>query len=235
MKFSTLKIVCSILILAAMALIGCDNKRSSTGAREKAKAEYEIGQELERQRQRQKAEAMEADLVRRKRLYERMNAEFEGEVNVRLFDDDDRLYPVTLQLIVNPQIPPESSGRLRELTEIEADLASLKHFVHGVLEIKASRYPYVEGCDFETQQVYKTGYLYLKSESCNFFVSLYLNEGKIHTNQQEIINESSQLAEKAMNGTIDQVPYLLGRGYFSQTGESFTIQLKRKNLVGFKR
>ena len=235
MKFRNLKLVSSFLVFAVMVFIGCDNKRSSTGAREKAKAEYEIGQELERQRQRQKAEAMEADLVRRKRLYERMNAEFEGEVNVRLFDDDDRLYPVTLHLIINPQIPPESSGRLRELSEIEADLASLKHFVHGVLEIKASRYPYVEGCDFETQQVFKTGYLYLKSDSCNFFVSLYLNEGKIYANQQEVINESSKLSEKAMNGAIEQIPYLLGRGYFSQTGESFAIQLKRKNLVGFKR
>lgn len=235
MKVMNWNVISISLLVTALAIVGCDNKRSSAGVKEKARAEIEIGQELERQRQRLKAEAMEADLVRRKRLYEKMNAEFVGEIELPLFENDDRLYPVSLQLIFNPQIPPEASGRVRELTEIESDLASLKHFVHGVLEIKASRYPYIEGCDFEAQHVLKTGYLYLKSDTCNFFVSLYLNGGKIHTQQQEMVIESTHLAEEAMSGKLDEVKFLLGKAYFSQTGESFTIQLKRKNFGGLRR
>lgn len=220
------------LVLIVVSFVGCDNKRSAEGVKEKARAEFEIGQELERQRQRQKAEAMEADLVRRKRLYENMNAEFEGQIKLRLFRDDDTLYPIKVQLMFNPQIPPESTGRVRELSEIEADLKALKYLVHGVLEIRASRYPYIEGCNFETQQVYRTGQLYLKTEGCNFFVNLYPTAGKPVAKEADLIAESSALVEKAMAGEAVEFNYLRGRGYFSQTGESFAILLKRKKYDG---
>ena len=221
-----------ILLLISLCFVSCDNKRGSEGLKKKAQTEYEAGLELEKERKRQISLGMEAELNRRKQLYEKVAGEFFVKVKHRLFEEEDRLYPITLRLIFTPQMPAPSTGRIREPSEIEGDLGTLRHWVQGVLKIDSSRFPYVEGCDFEVRHDLNTGQLYLKADQCNYFVSLYLSDGKPSASGAVLKNKSEALVKKALAGENINIDYLEGRAYFSQTGDSFALILKRQNHNG---
>lgn len=220
------------MMVGLLVLTACDNKRGTDGLKKKAQAEYETGLELEREKQRQKASLMEADLVRRKRVYEKVGGEYSGRAKVKLFDNEEELVPIVVKLHFAPQIPPEVSGRVRELSEIEADFSYLKHFVHGVLEIEWSKFPYIESCEFEVIHNMKTGQALLKADQCSYYLELYLSSGKINVKKGELVTESSQLTEKVSKGENINIDYLQGAAYFSNTGRTFPLRLKRQNIEG---
>lgn len=107
-----------LLLAATFALAACDQKGSTNSTKDRARAEEEAGRESEERVLAERAQKMEAELSGLHHYYDALEGQF-----IAAFKIGDRNYQ--LQLAYQKTIPAFQGGRLRQLSEIEAEKNSL--------------------------------------------------------------------------------------------------------------
>ena len=135
------------LVMALLAITGCDKKSSTDGTKERVRAEQEAMREGEKDRakkeqeavreseakvQAEKAEKMETELT----LWHHYYSALEGQY-MATFQSGGRTYKLQLFYIKN--LPPFQGGRVRQLSEIENDKLNL------AFQVKANQWEVEDG------------------------------------------------------------------------------------------
>lgn len=113
-----------ILTMMVLAAVACD-KPSSDGTKDRARQEQEAAREVENKANADKAKQMETQLA----AYHQYHAAYEGQFAGTFFIGD-RKYEIMFTFARN--IPEADGSRVRQLSEIEADIKNLRLRVKAV-------------------------------------------------------------------------------------------------------
>lgn len=108
--------------LALLTACGATEDEAAKKTKERAAAEAAGTIDAEKKNQAEKAAQMEQDLAARHAYYRSMTGEFAGELTTSRAVRN-------ISFNIFPSIPPYTGGRVRQLSEIEADLNNLFLFV----------------------------------------------------------------------------------------------------------
>ena len=192
-----------LLTLLGLSLIACDKKGSVDSTKERARAEEEANGEVQRKILAEKAKKMEEDLAVRHLFYQAMSGKYEGE----LVTNDENL---RIRITLAPSIPPYFGDRVRELSEIEADLSNL-YFHAQVVQWHPKSEMSAVGCRISNLRPnIETGLLTIASTDCPNLYQVYVGDESSGKSYGDIEKRARELAKDVYTEQLAKVPRLIG-------------------------
>lgn len=217
-----------LLVSAALMLAACDQKGSPDSTKERARAEEDAGRESEEQVLSQRAQKMEAELKGLHHYYGALEGSFIADFSMR-----GRSYK--LQLVYQRTIPAFEGGRVRQLSEIEAEKNSL------ALRVTANQWEevnnrIVEGSNVQCEatqvkfQNLESGKLTAVAAckfSSNTYTVMFSEEGVAVA---ELEQRAKDLADRVKKKELSKVDTLAGEvRYASQPSNPIRFTARRTN------
>lgn len=188
------------LILLTVMLYSCSKGGDDRLAeQERIKAEEQV--QAENENLRQKAEAMEADLDKRKNFFKGIKGKFEGDLTISNTD-----YVMTVE--INPSLPIEFYSRVRTLEEINYEIQNLDLG----LNIKVKNPRVANSSVSCTVTSYKStdlasGLLNIISENCQNILKMYISSDLESRNVSETQILAQKISKDLVGGDIESIDY----------------------------
>jgi len=204
-----------IAFLAVSGLFGCAKEDDEGQLKQRAKLEEEGQQEKIRER----AVQMEKDLASRHDFYGALEGEYEGTVAVQ-----NENYKIRFTFARS--IPPYTGDRIRELSEIEADLTNL--FFHmQVVQWHAEDNSSAVGCRVTgIRPNIEQGQFVVASSECPNLYAVMISEGGSNSFKDKS-NKAKNLSKKIRENKIALVPYVIGSVQPSSISDKYAFSAKR--------
>jgi len=201
-----------LLMILAMSILvwGCAEQDQSK-YQKRANLDAQEAVKEEQQAQDRRSVEMEADLTRLHNLYEAISGEYQGVMK-------SEGYEFLVRFELKPTLSRYQGGRIRQPSEVEADLLNLKLVVYETTTAMNGSGS-VYGCNYlEVQPIVAKGELYLTTQACQRNFEIKFSDGQGAWT-------SSQLALMAQNGEIKTIPYfdVIQRSVFNASPKSFRV------------
>jgi hypothetical protein len=189
------------ILLGWILLTGCADQ-SVEKFKERGVAEQEGSNKAENENLAKKAEMMERDLAKRHLYYSTLEGEYQG-----LIKAGSEVYKI--KLIFARSIPPYQGERVRNLSEIEADLNNL-FFYTKVVQWHPSDENTAVGCQIESVRPnMDKGMISLSANTCTNFYQMFFSETPQY-DEFKIGEQAKTTSNKIKNELLMVVPYLHG-------------------------
>ena len=201
-----------LLMILAMSIFawGCAEQDQSK-YQKRANLDAQEAVKEEQSAQDRRSLQMEEDLNRLHNLYDAISGEYQGVMK-------SEGYEFLVRFELKPTISRYTGNRIRQPSEVEADLLNLKLMVYETTTAQNGSGS-VYGCNYlEVKPNVAKGEMYLSTQACqrNF-------EIKFSDDNKEIA--PSELSLMAQNGEIKTIPYfdVIQRSVFNATPKSFRV------------
>lgn len=209
-----------LTLLLGLGLVACDKKGNVDSTKERARAEEEANGEVQRKILAEKAKRMEDDLARRHFFYQAMSGKYEGD----LVTNEGNL---RIRITLAPSIPPYFGDRVRELSEIEADLNNL-YFHAQIIQWHPQSDMSAVGCRISgLKPNMETGLLTVASTDCPNLYLIYIGDENSGKKAIDIERRAVELAGAVYTEQIDKVPRLIGAVQPSTNASTYTFNARR--------
>lgn len=209
-----------LTLLLGFSLLACDKKGSVDSTKERARAEEEANGEVQRKILAEKAKKMEDDLAIRHFFYQAMSGKYEGD----LVTNDGNL---RIRITLAPSIPPYFGDRVRELSEIEADLNNL-YFHAQIVQWHPDSQMSAVGCRISgLKPNMESGLLMIASTDCPNLYLVYVGDDKSGKSAKDIERRAVEVANAIYTEQLDKVPRLIGAVQPSTNAATYTFNAKR--------
>lgn len=209
----------ALIAILAAGLAACDQKSSPDGTKERARAEQEAGREVENNNQAAKAERMELELKKRHLFYAAVQGQYEG--NVQVGKDSYRI-----KLTLSRSIAPYTGDRVRQLSEIEADLNNLS-FNAQVVQWHAADPETAVGCRVgQIRPELDRGVLVMTSSDCPNLYKVYISQGGARAFEGKE-GKAETLAAAIKAETVGRIDDVVGTIQPSLNANTYTFAAKR--------
>lgn len=207
------------MFFLALSAIACDKQGSIDGTKERAAAESEAGNQSDNQNQANKATRMEADLTTRHQVYAAMEGLYQGSLIA-----NSETYNIKMTL--TRSIQPYTGDRVRQLSEIEADINNLYFYIQ-VLQWHPDDATTAVGCRVSgIRPNINDGTITIATAECPNLYSIYSSDPK----QEATVDRpmlSKQLVEKVKAGELLDIPSLVGAIQPSSNAGVFTFKMTK--------
>lgn len=208
------------MLMVILGLVACDKAGSIDGTKERAAAESQAGTEADNQNQANKAERMEADLTTRHQVYAALEGVYEGTLVA-----DSETYNIKMTL--SRSIQPYTGDRVRQLSEIEADINNLYFYIQ-VLQWHPQDSATAVGCRVSgIRPNILDGTITIATSECPNLYSIYSSDAK----QEASVDRATlakQLVEQVKQGVLADVPNLVGTIQPSSNAGVFNFKMTKK-------
>lgn len=208
------------ILLTALTLIACDKQSSIDGTKDRAAAESEAGNKVDNENQANKATKMEADLALRHQVYTALEGVYQGSLTA-----DSETYSIKMTL--TRSIQPFTGDRVRQLSEIEADINNLFFYVQ-IVQWHPSDPSTAVGCRVSgIRPNISEGTIMIATEACPNLYSVYVTDPKQEASKDRI-TLAKELAQQVKDGELKQLLNLVGTIQPSSNASVYNFKMAKQ-------
>ncbi|HPI39421.1 MAG TPA: hypothetical protein PLJ21_01370 [Pseudobdellovibrionaceae bacterium] len=210
----------AIFLIGIAILAGCaqqDERKFTDRAEAEGRGANKAGQEALNE----KAHEMEVDLANRQNFYGAIEGQYQGTTQV-----GDQTY--NIKFTFARSVPPFSGQRIRQLSEIEADLNNLSFYIQ-VVQWHPDDLTSAVGCRVsQIRPDMQKGEMIIASSDCPNLYAVLLND-ITSDNLRTARDKSKNLADKISNHEIQNIDSLVGTIQPSANANVFSFSVKKMN------
>jgi len=214
------KTLLTVFFLSSAIFAGCaqqDEKKFTDRAEAEGRGANKAGQDLLNE----KAREMEADLTNRQSFYGAIEGQYQGTTRV-----GEQTF--NIKLTFARSVPPYFGSRVRQLSEIEADLNSLSFYVQ-VVQWHPEDMSSAVGCRVsQIRPDMQKGEMVISSPDCPNLYSVFLSD-LLTENRGTPQEKARGVAEKLRNYEIQNVDSLIGSIEPTSNASVFQFAVKKVN------